>query len=85
MALLLLIIIGALVGWLGSIILRIEAAGAILRFMGVGIATSVLAGLIANSGTILGSLNWMAAGVALVVAVLSIVGFFVYLNRDAQA
>ncbi|MEE4199772.1 hypothetical protein [Erythrobacter sp.] len=82
MALFLLLIIGGLTGWFGSIALRVEAAGAILKMMGVGMATALVAGLIANGGTFLGSLSWLAAGIGLVAAIAAVIGAYVFLTRD---
>ncbi|MGY6550630.1 MAG: GlsB/YeaQ/YmgE family stress response membrane protein [Erythrobacter sp.] len=66
MALLVLIVLGATLGWLGSIIARTEAPGQILRQIAAGIAVSLIAGLLANGGTMLGSLSFIALGAALV-------------------
>ena len=85
MALILLINLGALLGWLGSIGFRLETPAAILRMMGVGVAASLVTGLIANGGTFLGSLSWLAFGVALATTIVAVVGYYVYAARDAQA
>lgn len=84
MALILLINLGALLGWLATIGLRMETPAAILRMMAVGIAASLISGLIANGGTFLGSLSWLAFGVALVTTLIAIVGYFVYVSRDVH-
>lgn len=68
MALILLIVIGASGGWLASIIARTEAPGEILRQIGGGIAASLLAGLLVNSGTFLGGLTLTALLAAIVAA-----------------
>ncbi|MEO1490106.1 MAG: hypothetical protein AAFR88_11840 [Pseudomonadota bacterium] len=60
MALLVLIILGATLGWLSSILARTERAGAILQQMGVGIVAALIAGLALNTGTILGGLSALA-------------------------
>ena len=85
MALILLINLGALVGWIATILLRIEAAPAIIRMMAVGIAASLVAGLVANGGTFLGSLGWLAFGVALAASIVAVVGWFAYSSRGAAA
>ena len=64
MALLVLIVLGATVGWLASILARTEAPGQILRQMATGVAVSLLAGLLLNDGTMLGSLSFVALGAA---------------------
>ena len=50
MALLVLIVLGATLGWLASILARSEAPGAIRRQIMLGLAVSVVAGEIANDG-----------------------------------
>ncbi|WP_298307001.1 hypothetical protein [uncultured Erythrobacter sp.] len=83
MALILLIFLGALLGWLGSIALRLELPGAVLRMMFVGIVTSLTAGLIANGGTFLGSLSWLGLGAAVGVTLPAIVGYYAFATREA--
>lgn len=65
MALLVLIVLGATLGWLASILARTEAPGDILRQLLLGIAVSVIAGEIANDGAVIGSLSLRSLGVAL--------------------
>jgi uncharacterized membrane protein YeaQ/YmgE (transglycosylase-associated protein family) len=65
MALLVLIVLGATLGWLASILARTEAPGHILRQIALGLAVSVVAGEIANEGTMIGSLSFLGLGVAL--------------------
>lgn len=65
MALLVLIILGATLGWLASIIARTEAPGTILRQIALGMIVSVVAGIIANEGTMIGSLSLLSLGIAL--------------------
>ncbi|WP_379922816.1 hypothetical protein [Erythrobacter sp. R86502] len=65
MALLVLIVLGATLGWLASIIARTEAPGSILRQIGVGTTVSVIAGELANEGAVVGSLSLLSLGVAL--------------------
>lgn len=65
MALLVLIVLGATMGWLASILARSEAPAAILRQIALGVAVSVVAGEIANDGTMIGSLSFLSLGVAL--------------------
>lgn len=65
MALLVLIVLGASLGWLASILARTEAPGQILRQIALGIAVSVVAGELANEGTMIGSLSFVSLGVAL--------------------
>lgn len=74
MALTVLIVIGALLGWLASILARTEAAGEILRQIAIGLVASLAAGLFMNNGTMLGGLSLMAlgAGVGAAIALLVI-------------
>jgi len=65
MALLVLIVLGATLGWLASILARTEAPGDILRQVALGMIVSVVAGEIANDGTIIGSLSFFSLGIAL--------------------
>lgn len=64
MALLVLIVLGASLGWLASILARTEAPGEILRQIALGVAVSVVAGELANEGTMIGSLSFLSLGVA---------------------
>lgn len=85
MALLLLIVIGLSAGWLASVIARTEAPGAIMRQMGVGLIASLIAGLLVNSGTILGSLSLLALGAAIVAPVAVLAIYHAVLDRKAEA
>lgn len=82
MSLILLINLGALLGWLGSIVMRLETSGAVLRMIFVGIVTSLLTGLIANGGVVLGSLSWLAMGVAVVATAAALVGYYYFARRE---
>jgi len=64
MALLLLIVVGLSVGWFASIMMRTESPRAILAQMFAALVASLAAGLYMNSGTIIGSISWMALGSA---------------------
>ncbi len=75
MALLVLIVMGACAGWLASIITRNERAREILRMMGVGVAGSLIGGLIVNNGTFLGGISLSAVGAAVLAAALALVVF----------
>jgi len=85
MALLLLIVIGLSAGWLASVIARTEAPGAIMRQMGVGLIASLIAGLLVNSGTILGSLSLLALGAAIIAPVAVLAIYHAVLDRKAEA
>lgn len=85
MALLLLIVIGASAGWLASIIARTEATGAILRQIGGGVAASLIAGLLVNSGTIFGGLSLMALGASIIASGGALVLYHAYIRSGADA
>ena len=70
MALILLIVIGALIGWLASIIARCEDSRGVLVQIGLGAAVAVVAGLLINNGAVLGGLS--ATALLLAVAITSI-------------
>lgn len=82
MALILLIILGAMLGWLASILARTEEAGEILRQMGLSLLASLIAGLAANSGTVLGGLSLMALGAASAAAVVVLVLYHTVFRRS---
>ena len=69
MALLVLIVVGAFLGWVASIITRIEAPREVLRQMGIGLVASLVAGLVVNHGTVLGGLSFFALGAAIAAAI----------------
>ncbi|MBO6527633.1 hypothetical protein [Erythrobacter sp.] len=66
MGLLILIVVGALLGWLATIILRIEDGRDILANALVGVLGSLVTGLIAGKGAVFGTVS----GIALLWAVL---------------
>ena len=66
MGLLILVVVGALLGWLATIILRIEDGRNILANALVGVLGSLVTGLIAGDGAVFGTVS----GVALLWAVL---------------
>ncbi|MCR9181193.1 hypothetical protein SAMN02745193_01865 [Erythrobacter sanguineus] len=85
MALLVLIVLGATLGWLASIIARTEAPGAILRQIAGGIVVSLVAGVVANGGTMLGSLSFLGLGVALAVTAIMLVLYHALHRRKVNA
>ena len=82
MALLVLIIAGALLGWLASILARNESAGEILRQIGIGMVASLVAGLFVNSGTVLGGLSLMALGAGAGAAIVLLLAYHALLRRS---
>jgi len=81
MALLVLIVLGATLGWLASILARTEAPGHIVRQVLLGLAVSVFAGEIANDGTIIGSLSFLGLGVALAATAGALVLYHAIVSR----
>lgn len=81
MALLVLIVLGATLGWLASILARTEAPGSILRQVMLGMIASVVAGEIANDGTMIGSLSFLSLGVALAACVAVLVLYHAIFSR----
>ena len=74
MGLIILIVVGALLGWLGSIVLRREDRGAILTMMGAGVVGSLLAVALLGNANLLASvapldLLWAILGAIAVVAI----------------
>lgn len=80
MALILLTLIGGLLGWLASIVIRVEDRDGILRLMGIAVAASLVAGLFTNNGSVLGNLRAEALGAA-VAAALAALAAMIYLRQ----
>lgn len=57
MGLLVLIVVGALLGWLATIVMRLEERQDILLNIAVGVTGALVAGVLANHGSILGALS----------------------------
>jgi len=81
MALLVLIVLGATLGWLASILARTEAPGSILRQVALGMVVSVVTGEIANDGTMIGSLSFLSLGVALAASAAALVLYHAIFTR----
>lgn len=85
MALLVLIVLGATLGWLASILARTDAPRAILRQIVLGVAVSVVAGELANDGAMIGSLSFLGLGVALVACLVALVLYHAIARRRVKA
>ncbi|GMN03439.1 hypothetical protein [Erythrobacter sp. MTPC3] len=72
MALLVLIMMGATIGWLASIITRTEHSRDILRMMAAGTVSALVVGLAANGGTFLGGLTFLALALAFAASVAAV-------------
>lgn len=73
MGLLVLVVIGAVLGWLGTIVTRVENTRGILTSVAAGIAGSVVTGIIAGSGVLFGAISgtallWATVGAVVLVA-----------------
>lgn len=82
MALILLIVIGGVLGWLGSIATRVEDRTGILRLMGAGISGALLAGLLTNQGSVLGGLRLEALIAASAAAVAALLAMYAWQRRQ---
>lgn len=72
MGLIILVVVGAVLGWLGSILLRREDRGAILTMAGAGIVGALLASALlgnANLLTAVGAIDLVWAVIGAVVAI----------------
>lgn len=85
MALLVLIVLGATLGWLASILARTGAPGDILRQVALGLAVSVVAGEVANDGTMIGSLSFASLGIALAASSVALVLYHAIARRRVKA
>ncbi|MEL6877003.1 MAG: hypothetical protein AAGL68_02765 [Pseudomonadota bacterium] len=75
MAILILIILGALLGWFASILARTEDPRGIFKNIGLGLVASVIGGLVTNGGALLGALGWLGLGIAALAAVLVLAAY----------
>ena len=78
MGLLILVVVGALLGWLATIILRIEDGRSILANALVGVLGSLVTGLIAGNGAVFGtvsgvSLLWAVLGSVVAIGVFNLI------------
>lgn len=78
MGLIILIVVGAILGWLATIVLRIEDTRGVLLNIGTGILGAVAVGLFVSGGTIFAgigatSLLWAMLGSAVSIAALNFV------------
>jgi uncharacterized membrane protein YeaQ/YmgE (transglycosylase-associated protein family) len=84
MALILLIVIGAVIGWLGSIVMRTEESRGILHDIGIGIGGSLAIGLLASNFTILGGLRTTSVLASVAGAAIAVAGAYYYRKRKSQ-
>lgn len=81
MGLLILIVVGAILGWLATIVLRIEDGRGILTNALVGILGALVAGFIAGNGLFLGALTGSALLWAVIGAMIALAVFYVARQR----
>ena len=81
MAVLVLIVLGVTLGWLASILARTEAPGQIFRQIGAGVVVSLVAGVLLNEGTMLGSLSFLALGASLAATCVTLVLYHAIFTR----
>lgn len=84
MALLVLIVLGATAGWLASIIARTESPGDILRQIALGLIVALVAGAIANGGTMLGGLSLLGLGISLAASGIALVLYHAIIRRKVE-
>ncbi len=83
MALLLLVILGATLGWLTTILTRVEDRNGVLLHVAIGAAASVAGGLITNNGSIIGGLSLVALLVGIGSGVAALVGYGLWRERQS--
>jgi len=83
MGLLILTLLGAVLGWLATIVLRIEDGHRILTHVLAGVAGSLLAGLLIGNASIVGGVRAIALLWAVLGALVTIASFVVLRQRLA--
>lgn len=84
MSLVLLIVIGSLFGWIASVIERTEDRAGVLACVAVGVTGSVVAGMVASNGTILGGMSARAILLAMAGSAILLVAHYFYRRRKAD-
>ena len=85
MALFVLLILGTSLGWFSSILARTDAAGAILRQIGVGMVAALVFGLVFNTGSVLGGLTLLGLGAGAGGAIVALVVYYMLVTRPAKS
>lgn len=75
MALMVLIVLGATLGWLASVVTRTETPRDVLQQIGVGVISTTIVGLLVNSGTFIGGLSLLALGAAIAAGAIALVAY----------
>lgn len=81
MGFIILVLAGALLGWLGSIITRTEDLRGIAHYAGAGTAGALAAGIALNRGSILVGLSAWALFAAFLGAIAAVAGYALYQRR----
>lgn len=84
MGLVILFSLGALIGWLATIALRVEEGRRILRFAIAGVIGSLLAGLAIGNASVFGGVSVTALGIAIAGAAVVVAAFYLYTRRTAS-
>lgn len=84
MGLIVLIVVGGLLGWLATIILKIEDGRSIARSMIAGVFGSLAIGLILTRGNMLGGVSTATLLFAMLGSVVSIALYVVYRRRTVR-
>ena len=84
MALIVLILIGAMIGWFGSILMRTEDSRGIRRDIAAGLGGSLVIGLLVSNFTVLGGLRFTSVLAAIAGAAIAIAGAYYYRKRKLQ-
>ncbi len=82
MGFIILIVLGGIIGWLASIVMRIDDVQGILLSAGVGIFSTIAAGLVTSSGSLIGGIS----GISLVLSFLgaiAVLAVFHYFRRNS--
>jgi len=83
MGFILLVMAGALLGWLGSIITRTEDLRGIARYAGAGTAGALVAGIAVNRGSVLVGLTALALFAAVLGAISALAAYRLVQRRQA--
>lgn len=84
MALILLLVLGAVLGWLASVIMRTEDKRAVLEDIAAGLAGGLSLGLFVNNFTMLGSLRLVALAAAIAGAAIALGALYAWRKRRMQ-
>lgn len=84
MGLVILFSLGAVIGWLATIALRVEEGRRILRFAIAGVIGSLLAGLAIGNASVFGGVSVTALGIAIAGAAVVVAAFYLYTRRTAS-